>query len=178
MAHDLVANGVGCLAVNGVAHIPPPSLRLDRLFVAHIERLSAHIVVEGTVGERGVGIAVTTSKHWSLQPLLLPSKGHTCNRTADGDSEDSLDVGERGGVEGTVEDGNADDEGDDAEDQPSSWREIENSPTHPCQPPGSTSYCEEGDLRLWPVVGVNLIDMVRVSSPVSGWRITINWISS
>ena len=53
VTYDLVAYGIGRLAVNRVIHIPPPVLGADGLLIAHGSRLPSYIVVKGTVEKGG-----------------------------------------------------------------------------------------------------------------------------
>ena len=129
VTHDLVSHSIRRLAIDRVPYIPPPVLGANGLLVTHIERLFGHVVVKGTVGKRGVEIAVAAPEHGPFQPFLLPPQGRAGDRRSDSGCEDGLDAVQRWGVKGYIENCNADDMGDEAEDQPLGGREIEDGST-------------------------------------------------
>jgi hypothetical protein len=182
VAHDLVAHSVRGRAVDRVPHVPLPVLGVDGLLVSHVERLPAHVVMKSTVGERGVQIAVAALEYRPLQPLFLPPERQIRNRTTDAGSEDGLNAGESRGLEDAVKNRNADNKSDEAEDQPFGGYEVEDGSARlislwndEAAGRGNTyGFGLLSELLWW----VKVIDMVRVSRPVSGWRTTCNYRNS
>lgn len=114
--------------------------------------------MESSVGEGGVDISgIAASKHWPLQPFLLPSEGSIRDRSADFGLKDGLHTGQGWGIKGVIEDSNANDKGNKAEDKPFGWREIENGSIRRGILVFTLENRRTENVRFWPIVGILVV---------------------
>jgi hypothetical protein len=74
---NLVLHNIQSLSIDCIAHISLPILGSNGVFIAHVERLPSHIVMEHAVREWGAEvIGIPASEDGPLQPLLLPPQRH------------------------------------------------------------------------------------------------------